>query len=208
MLELRWPSQDDIDALVDLAVDGVHDPAYMPFAHPWTDAPADELPWRSVQYYWGVWGSWTPERWRLDLVTVRDGVVVGTQGVAGEQFAIRREGHTGSWVGCRYQRQGIGAEMRAAVLQLLFEGLAAQWAISDAFEDNAASLGVSRKLGYSGDGIDIRERRGKPVTGIRFRLAREDWRRRDDITIHGLDGCLPMFGLGSSPTGGTAPADG
>ncbi len=38
--------------------------------------------------------------------------------------------------------------MRAAVLHLAFAGLEAEYADSDAFTDNAASLGVSRKLGY------------------------------------------------------------
>jgi RimJ/RimL family protein N-acetyltransferase len=43
-----------------------------------------------------------------------------------------------------------------------FEGLGAQWAVSAAFEDNAASLGVSRKLGYRDDGTERDVVRGRP----------------------------------------------
>jgi len=43
---------------------------------------------------------------------------------------------------------------RAAVLQLAFQGLGAQQAVSAAFEGNPASLRVSRKLGYRDDGIE------------------------------------------------------
>ena len=43
---------------------------------------------------------------------VRDGVVVGTQGIGGRDFAVLREVHTGSWLGRRYQGQGIGTQMR------------------------------------------------------------------------------------------------
>jgi hypothetical protein len=52
------------------------------------------------------------------------GVVVGSQGIGGRDFAVLREVHTGSWLGLRYQGQGIGTQMRAAVLHLAFEGLA------------------------------------------------------------------------------------
>lgn len=73
-----------------------------------------------------------------------------------------REVHTGSWLGRRYQGQGIGTQMRAAVLHLALDGLGAQRAVSAAFEDNPASLGVSRKLGYRDDGIEWHVVRGPP----------------------------------------------
>ena len=88
--------------------------------------------------------------------------------------------------------------MRAAVLHLAFEGLGAQYATSGAFADNHASLAVSRKLGYSGDGIERYVRRGTAVTSLRLRLDRETWQRTRSVpvTITGLEQCLPMFGLG------------
>ena len=38
-LELRYPSDDDLVALVDLARMGIHPPETMPFSTPWTDVP-------------------------------------------------------------------------------------------------------------------------------------------------------------------------
>jgi RimJ/RimL family protein N-acetyltransferase len=200
-LELRWPSLDDLEALADLAAAGVHDPAVQPFMVAWTDASAEERARSTLQYHWSRWGSWQPSDWMLELVAVRDGAVVGSQGMGGRDFAVLREVHTGSWVGRRYQGQGIGTHMRAAVLHLAFEGLQARWAMSAAFEDNAASLGVSRKLGYRDDGTEWHLVRGRPALTRRLRLARADWQatRTVPVQIHGLEPCLPLFGL---PAGG------
>jgi RimJ/RimL family protein N-acetyltransferase len=196
-LELRWPSLDDLEALAGLAAAGVHDPAVQPFMVAWTDASADERARSTLQYHWSRWGSWQPSDWMLELVAVRDGAVVGSQGMGGRDFAVLREVHTGSWVGRRYQGQGIGTQMRAAVLHLAFEGLQAQWAVSAAFEDNAASLGVSRKLGYRDDGTEWHLVRGRPALTRRLRLARADWQatRTVPVRIHGLQPCLSLFGL-------------
>jgi RimJ/RimL family protein N-acetyltransferase len=133
----------------------------------------------------------------LELAVIRDGVVVGTQGVGGRDFAVLREVHTGSWLGRRYQGQGIGTQMRAAVLALAFEGLGAHWAVSAAFEDNPVSLGVSRKLGYRDDGIDWHLVRSRPALTHRLRLGRADWQAAHTVPvqIHGLPPCLPFFGL-------------
>src|SRR5260370_730920 len=162
-LELRWPTLADLDGLAALAADGVHDPAVQPFAVAWTDAEPHQRARSVLQYHWGRWAAWTRADWSLDLVVVRDGVVVGTQGMGAHEFAIRREVHTGSWVGQRYHRRGIGTRMRAAVLHLAFDGLGARYATSSAFEGNAASLGVSRRLGYGGDGVQPRAVRGQPA---------------------------------------------
>jgi len=129
---------------------------------------------------------------------VKEGdVVVGVQGMLATDFAVKRQVGTGSWLGQGYQGRGIGKEMRAAILQLAFAGLGAKRATSGAFEDNAASLAVSRGLGYVENGDDIGAPRGTPVRQIRLLLTREAWekKRRDDIQIHGLETCLPMFGV-------------
>jgi len=104
---------------------------------------------------------------------------------------------TGSWLGRHYQGQGIGTQMRAAVLVLAFEGLGARHAVSAAFGDNAASLGVSRKLGYRDDGTEWHVVRGRPAMVRRLRLTRADWQaaRRVPVRVHGLESCLPHFGL-------------
>jgi RimJ/RimL family protein N-acetyltransferase len=196
-LELRLPGPDDLEALAELAAEGVHDPDVMPFLMPWTDAPPDQRALGTMQYHWSRWASWKPSDWGLELVVVRDGTVVGTQGVGAHDFAVLRQVSTGSWLGRAYQGQGIGTQMRAAVLHLAFAGLGARQAVSSAFQDNAASLGVSRKLGYRDDGINLRAVRDRPVVDRRLRLTRDDWlaTRSVPVEIEGLAPCLPMFGV-------------
>ena len=123
--------------------------------------------------------------------------MVGTQEMSGKNFASLREVGTGSWLGLEYQGEGIGTVMRAAVLGLAFDGLGAQFAVSAAFAGNPASIAVSRKLGYSEDGIDRYLIRGEPVQSLRFRMDRATWlaNRRIDVGITGLEPCLPLFGL-------------
>jgi RimJ/RimL family protein N-acetyltransferase len=123
------------------------------------------------------------------------------QGLAAADFAVLREVRTGSWLGLTHQGKGIGTEMRAAVLHLAFAGLGALQARSEAFDDNAASLAVSRKLGYAGDGIDRLVIRGQPVVSQRLRLDRGTWESMHTVpvTIAGLQPCLHMFGLAAAP---------
>jgi RimJ/RimL family protein N-acetyltransferase len=196
-LELRPPAEADLYRLAGLAADGIHDPDVQPFMFPWTDVPPDERARSVLQYQWRQMGAWTTQQWELGLAVVRDGTVVGIQSMAGTEFALLREVHTGSWLGLAHQGTGIGTEMRAAALHLAFAGLSAQYALSDAFTDNPASLGVSRKLGYAEDGIDRCVSRGRPATTQRFRMDRTTWEATHSVpvTIAGLEPCLPMFGL-------------
>jgi RimJ/RimL family protein N-acetyltransferase len=118
-------------------------------------------------------------------------------------FPVLREFATGSWLGREYQGRGFGKEMRGAVLHLGFEELGAQWAVSQVFADNPASLGVNRHHGYRDDGLDRRVRRGVAADWLRFRLSAEQWKQRDrtgtgrdGFTVEGWDDCAAMFGLG------------
>jgi RimJ/RimL family protein N-acetyltransferase len=196
-LWLRLPSEKELDALASLAAAGVHDAAVQPFTVPWTDVPPADRARSTLQYHWSQRAAWTPQDWSLELVVVKDGSVVGTQGVGAKDFAVLREVSTGSWLGQAYHGQGIGAEMRAAVLHLAFAGLDAQYAVSAAFSDNIASQGVSRKLGYAPDGIQRQVSRGRPATLQRLRLDRATWLATCSlpVEIECLQPCLPMFGL-------------
>jgi len=196
-LELRLPSTEQLVALAEVAAEGVHDPDYMPFMTPWTDQEPLERARSTIRWRWRAWGSWTPEDWTLDFVVLLDGTVVGTQELTGREFAALREVATGSWLGQKFQGQGIGTEMRAAVLHLAFEGLDAQSAVSSAWSDNKPSLGVSRKLGYSHDGVHRVMRRGQPAVDQRLRLDRATWaaNRTVSVEIEGLEPCLPLLGL-------------
>lgn len=195
-LELRLPTFEELSELGELAVDGIHDPDTMPFGVPWTDAPKEALARNVILFNLAELGAWTPERWTLNLVVFRDGVVVGTQGMRGRRIAISGEVSTGSWLGQRYQRQGIGTEMRAAVLELAFTGLGVAEAVSEAWTDNPASLGVSRKLGYHPDGASREIVRDQLAIHHRLRLTRAAWEshRTIPVKIDGLTPCLPMFG--------------
>lgn len=210
-LELRVGTDEDLQALADLAAEGVHDPQTMPFATPWTDAEPAARARATMQWQWRSRAVWAPEAWALELVVLADTpdgpTVVGTQGMVGKDFAVLREVGTGSWLGRRYHGQGIGTEMRAAVLHLAFVGLGAKYARSEAFDHNAASLGVSRKLGYRENGTELVAVRGQPETNVRLRLDRATWERqsRVDVRIEGLEPCLEMFGVPATPEPPASP---
>jgi RimJ/RimL family protein N-acetyltransferase len=194
---LRYPDDDDVQALAALAALGVHDRATMPFTYPWTDVEPPELQRQTMQWCWRQRAEWTLDHWSLPFTVVVDGEVVGQQGAMADNYPKLREAATGSWLGRAHQGRGIGKEMRAALVHLLFAGLGAEYALTGAFHDNAASLGVTSSLGYEEEGRRRALRRDTPDWLVGFRLPRTVWeeRRRDDIVIEGLDPCLPMFGL-------------
>ncbi|GAB2480699.1 GNAT family N-acetyltransferase [Nocardiopsis aegyptia] len=199
-LELRLPSMADLARLGDVAAQGIHAPEQMPFAEPWTDQPPAKVALSVIQYNLGRLAAWTPADWNLNLVVVYEGAVAGVQDVGAKDFAVRRQVGTGSWLGRSFQGRGIGTEMRAAVLHLAFEGLGAGSAVTEAHEGNEASHGVSRRLGYRPNGVDVVAVRGEPVRQQRYRMSREDWEchRTVPVTVSGLEPCLPFFGLGES----------
>lgn len=196
-LELRLPDEALLDELASVGAGGVHAPDRMPFIVPWTDGEPDEVGRAGYQHVLGTIAGWARQDWHLSLAVLHGGEVVGRQDVMGREFGVRREVMTGSWLGLPHQRQGIGTEMRAAALHLAFEGLGARYAVSDARADNAGSLGVSRRLGYEPDGLQIEVIRGEAVTLRRLRLDRTGWEkhRSVDVTVEGLDACRADFGI-------------
>lgn len=195
-LELRMVDDELAVQMAAVVGAGIHDPSTMPFSDPFTDQPSPQLERSSLQHWWRLKAEWKPEKWALSLAVIHDGVPVGMQDVNAEQFGVVRTVETGSWLGRAHQGQGIGKEMRAAVLHLAFEGLGAVVAYSAAWEDNAASLRVSSALGYVENGDRISLRRDQPSRMIKLKLPRERWQRRDDITIEHLEPCLELFGVG------------
>ncbi|HVN49957.1 MAG TPA: GNAT family N-acetyltransferase [Acidimicrobiales bacterium] len=197
-VELRPPDQDTVAALIDLVRRGIHDPDFMPFDVPWTARPSPELERESFRFFARCWANWSTQEWDLPFAVRVDGEVVGVQGIHGIDFPHRATFVTGSWLGRSHQGQGIGKEMRAAVLHFGFEGLGAQRAETGAFHDNAASLAVTRALGYEPNGDVVKERGGLPTRCLEFKLDRGAWHRgrRDDISIEGLDACRDLFGVG------------
>jgi RimJ/RimL family protein N-acetyltransferase len=195
-LELRLGSHEELVELALLAEEGVHPPEEMPFAIAWTDSIGEPgFVGSAVAYHEGHLTSWTPESWQLNLLVWEHGELVGTQGMVAEDFGERRSVHTGSWLGRRFQRRGIGTEMRAAMLELAFRGLGAARAESSWLEGNEASRRVSEKLGYVEYALGEKSPRGTPVVEHGVEVERTAWRCPIAVEIEGLGPCLPLFGL-------------
>lgn len=195
-LELRLPTEDELVALAALAGEGIHDPGWMPLAG-WTDQPSPQLERGVLHWHWGRRADWMPTSWNYNPVAFVDGEVAGTQSLYANDFAALRVVNTGSWLGRRFQGAGLGKEMRAAIVHLAFAGLDALEARSGFWHDNEPSRRVSEGLGYEVVGERWALRRGVRDKELEARLRREVWepRRRDDITIEGLDeSCLELFG--------------
>lgn len=209
-LELRIPDQDDLYTLIDLIRHGIHDPQQMPFSNPWTDLPSPQLERGALQWWWGQRATWSPDDWGAGFAVVVDGRVVGVQDLFAKNFTKTGVAESGSWLGRDFQGQGIGKEMRAAILHLGFEGLGARWLETFAWEDNASSIGVTERLGYEPNGVEMDLRRGEGAPLRRFRMTREAWesQRRTDIRIEGLERCRDMFGLPQAVAGADACAGG
>ncbi len=151
-LELRLPRDEDLAAFVELVDGGIHDPATMPFFVPWTDVEPARRARETAQWLWSHRVNWSPDKWTFTAGVFVGGRPVGIQDIGAENFRAVRSVETGSWLGRAHQGQGYGREMREAILHLAFAGLGAEEALSGAFEDNAASLAVSRAVGYAENG--------------------------------------------------------
>jgi len=151
------------------------------------------------QGYWKAYGTWKPEEWRLSFVVLADGVPIGVQELEGNDFVRLRTVDTASFLVPARRGLGQGKRMRQAVLSLAFGPLEARAAITSAWQDNDASLGVSRSLGYRPNGETL-DRRGDGVdVMVHLRLTRESWigsQQSGGITVSGLAPCRPLFGLG------------
>jgi len=195
-LELRYATDDLLLELAGVAGDVIV-PGTMPFegdATFYDTSVAGRRRWLAGQ--WGARARTSPAWWVLVFAVVVDGRAVGAQEMTAAEFAALRTVETFSWLTRSQQGRGFGKEMREAILHLAFEGLGAERAWSEAFEDNAASCAVSRGVGYERDGTTWALRGNEPAPMIRFILTREAWlvRRRSDIAIRGLDPCLPLLG--------------
>ncbi|GHJ46827.1 putative succinyl-CoA transferase [Catellatospora sp. TT07R-123] len=196
-LELRLPVGDELAALADAAAAGVHAPDRRPFLTPWTEAAPAERGRAVIQRQWRRIGTWDRQDWALGFAVFRDGQPIGEQELAGREFAVRREVRSASWLGLAHHGQGLGTEMRAAVLQLAFAGLGAADATSASFADNPAPLRVSQRLGYELDGLVRDVLDGQVALTQRLRLTRQRWEQAAQVPVEvdGLAACLPEFGL-------------
>ncbi len=152
----------------------------------------------AFQGYWKAYGTWSPESWDLGFVVLHNDTIIGTQALEGERFPTIREVDSSSFLAPEARGKGFGKQMRKAVLALAFDRLGAESAITSAWHDNHASLGVSRAVGYEPNGVS-RHMRGDAVDRMmHLAMSRERWLKRGysgEIEIEGFEPCRPLFGL-------------
>ena len=193
---LRPVREGDLPGLLDLLPDDVeHDPTSELF-----DGLDLEDNRRRIflQTYWRSAGTWSPNGWWLPFLVTHRGRAVGVQTLEGEHFSELRVVDSSSWLDPAARGRGTGVSMRAGILALAFDHLGAEAAVSSAREDNAASLGVSRRLGYEDNGISRSRSPSGPCTLRRMVLTRKAWEtagRGRTAEVRGLEGCGPWFGL-------------
>ena len=198
-LTLRLPREEELAALSRVAAVGVHQAGERPFLTPWTEVHPEQRARAVLQDHWGGLGEWRAEDWWLGLAVFHDEEPIGRIALRARTFAVVREVATSSWLGLEHHGKGFGTEARAGVLTLAFDHLRANSALTEVFQDNHASQGVSRKLGYVPDGISVDARGDQAIVSDRLRLTREAWRAQDrpHAMVDGIDACRAMFGVGA-----------
>lgn len=196
-LELRPVSEADLPHLIAAVHAGIHDPEEMPFSYPWTDAKGDELTQETLKYFWQTRAAVSPDRWIINFGVWIDDDFAGVQEIMTTDFPFLKTVRSGSWLTRSRQGNGIGTEMRQAVMAYAFDYLGAEVAESDAATFNQASLGVSRRLGYRDNGATrISVRNGELREQRRVRLDREDFIRPNwSLGVEGHDDVAPLLGL-------------
>ena len=191
-VSLRAVRDDDLPELVDIFPGDVE----MDPAHPALDGTAGgDRARRLVQSVWRHRATWSVDDWALDLRVERDGRAVGVVTLEGTRFPMLRTVDTASWVAVESRGRGTAVLMRAGALGLAFQRLGAQAAISSARVDNAASLAVSRRLGYRDNGVSLIVTETGPAELAHLRLLRSTWVAPEPVEIDGLEPCLAAFGL-------------
>jgi RimJ/RimL family protein N-acetyltransferase len=151
-----------------------------------------------LQSYWRAFGTWRPESWAIPFVVFRGDDLIGLQALEGEDFPTLRTVDSFSLLVREARGKGYGKQMREAVLALAFGPLDAARAVTSAWQDNHASLGVSKALGYVDNGERLHRRGDGADVMVHLRLTREAWQARTDrppVDISGFDPCRPFFGL-------------
>lgn len=195
-LELRPVTDQDLPAALEAARSGIHPSGRSPFSTPWTEAPDDELGPNIARWHWKCRAECTPEAWTLLLGIWHDGGFVGCQDIGAKNFAALKTVSTGSWLKQSVQGQGLGREMRAAVVLWAFDWLGAEAATSEAAIWNDASLGVSRSLGYELNGTTREAWGTKTETVQHVRLTPDTFKRPDwELKVQGHDSVAKFLKL-------------
>ncbi|MEO8330681.1 MAG: GNAT family protein, partial [Candidatus Nanopelagicales bacterium] len=195
-LSLRPMAESDLEAVGDLLPADVDmDPAAT------TYEISDQKTARAVivcQSYWKAFGIWSPAAWRLNFVVHHNDRLIGVQELEGNDFLTLRTVDTASFLAIEERGKGWGKQMRAGVLALAFGELNAMAAITSAYHDNAASLGVSKALGYLPNGQSFLARGDGVDTLEHMRMTQADWqasRLGESVSIDGFEDCKTFFGI-------------
>ncbi|MDT5042086.1 MAG: hypothetical protein QOE51_3071 [Actinoplanes sp.] len=172
-----------------------HDPKLELFADLTADENERRLFWQS---HWRALGSWSPSSWTLHFAVSFEGRPVGVQTLEADSFPQLRTVDSASWLVPDARGRGVGVAMRMAVLALAFDHLGAVAAITSATVRNAASLGVSRRLGYRDNGVSTIVETGGVAELQHLRLTKDRWAYGDEVEVDGFGPCRRWFGLGMS----------
>ncbi len=194
-LTLRLPREDELDALAQVAAEGVHAPGQVCFPQPWASGTPEERARSVLQNHWWARGDWQVENWRLLLAVFADGQVIGQQNLSSRNFSTTREARTGFWLGQRFQGLGYGTQMRAAILGFAFGWLGAERVASSAFRDNTPSRRISEKFGYESNGIRRISVGGKLVEVHDTVILADRWGAYTgrSVTVTGCERCRGLF---------------
>ena len=174
------PTDDDVDALADIAAEGIHEPDFVPFNVDWASERGPNFKRDFVQFHWKTRTEWTTPNFELPFAVILEGKPIGVQGVTVENFPGTHHVLTGSWLGAKYQGNGLGKEARCAVLALVFDHVGAVSAATGARVGNVASKRVTSALGYEPNGVEFTSPQGERVEVERFLITQEVWNRHDE----------------------------
>lgn len=187
-LELRPVRDVDLYDLLDAALSGIHEPHVRPFLRRWNVGAPDEVRRNLAQFHWRARADLSPASWTLELGVHLEGRVIGVQGVEAKDFGVTRVVESGSWIRQDAQGDGVGTEMRQAMLLFAFDVLGAEAALSGYLEGNEASAAVSRRVGYVGNGRGVAAVDGERYEEHRMRLDRDAFVRPDwTLQVEGWD---------------------
>lgn len=122
-------------------------PASSPTSHRGPTGRRSSAALHVIQQHWSRRGAWSVDAWALELGVFHEQRPVEMVALRGRDFPVLREVKAESWLGLHRHRQGLGTEARAALLHLAVLGLGAVSAVSEVFQDNAGSQGVSATWG-------------------------------------------------------------
>jgi RimJ/RimL family protein N-acetyltransferase len=191
---LRGITDEDLDVLAHAMPDDLE---LNPADEQFDTLPSDvDRRRRLVTEVWRHRGTWSPRSWCLDLAVEVDGRVVGVQALEAERFPELRTVDSYSWLMTEGRGRGLATSMRAGVLALACDPRRAEVAVSSARTDNAASLAVSRRLGYADNGVSRTVTPTGPFELQHLRLPVAVWRQGGRTAeVVGVEPCLPWFGI-------------